>query len=164
MRERQRYVHALLAAAIGVVAAAALGFPAAAGASSPAESATGNFYSGPFHIVFSAQRPAGAPASAASGSFTGQLTLGPIVVGYFQGPVTCLDVVGNRVGLFYPITSSSPPLANVLVRGVFVTAQVSASGRAKAVTFIPMLSARVNSCAPAAALLPITSGSLTLTP
>ena len=133
------------------LATAAL-FPAGAFAS-PAEHATADLFSGPFHVQFDAQRAANAPADSATGSFTGTLT----GVGFFAGPVTCLDIEGNRVGLFYPITSSSPSLFSMLGSGVFIYLQFSGA-QPQSITFLPVPFARTTSCTPLPGLLPVTSG------
>jgi hypothetical protein len=150
-------------AVVAVASLAALAAPALA-ASSPAESATADFMSGPFHVQFNAQRAANAPATSATGSFIAHSTVGTITVATLQGPVTCLDVRGNEMGLFYPVTSSDPSLLGMLAKGVFIYVTVSQStGQAQAVSFIPSLSAAASSCAPLPGLFPITAGTATLT-
>jgi hypothetical protein len=131
-----------------------------AAAASPAESATADFMSGPFHVQFSAQRAANAPATAATGTFVahagGFATL--------QGPVTCLDVRANRMGLFYPVTSSSPATIMSVIHGVFIYVTVSkVTGKPLEVGFRPTTAATASSCAPSLTLFPITSGTVTLT-
>ncbi|MDT4936896.1 MAG: hypothetical protein QOG80_567 [Pseudonocardiales bacterium] len=148
---------AVLTAGIGTVAPAA-------GASSPAESVTARVSSGPFTVQIQAQRAANAPATAATGTFSAHGTIAGITLFSVAGPVTCLDVRGNRMGLFYPITSSVPALFAQLHSGVFVTVQVSAAGRPLLLSFQPSPMSHASSCPPGLALLPITSGTAALTP
>src|SRR5690349_16509800 len=96
---------------VAVLAAGIVTAAQPAGATvSPAESAVANVMSGPFHVQFQASRPANMPATAATGTFMASNSILGITVFRVAGPVTCLDVRGNRMGLFYPITSSMPPL------------------------------------------------------
>lgn len=150
----------LTAIALGSVASGAF----ASGAATPAaaQSVSANVASGPFEIHVDAQRAAGAPASAATGTFTAQFTLAGVNVFTLHGPVTCLDVVGSRAGLFYPITSSSPPLLAATKSGVFIYFQTGSHGSAGSVGFVPVPLQSTKSCAPSLSLLPITSGSVTL--
>jgi hypothetical protein len=160
---RARTSRSLVAGAL--VAGALLGAgSASASTASPAESISGNFSSGPFTIQISAHRAAGAPATAATGSFTGTLALGSLKVGDFMGPVTCLDVEGNRAGLFYPVTSAYPSVIAAVPFGVLVTVSRTSTGKPQGVTFLPVPVTHVNSCAPLPTLLPITSGTLSFTP
>jgi predicted lipoprotein with Yx(FWY)xxD motif len=132
---------------------------------SPAETITGDFSYPPFHIQVSAQRAAGAPADAATGSFTGTLSLGSAKVGDFMGPVTCLDVEGNSAGLFYPVKSSDPSAFAAVPFGVLVTVTRTSAGAPEGVTFVPVPETHVSSCAPMSlSLFPITSGTLSFTP
>jgi hypothetical protein len=149
-----------IAPVVAAIAALAAFGAGSAAAASPAESATADFTSGPFHVQFNAQRPANAPATAATGTFIshagGLATL--------QGPVTCLDVRGNRMGLFYPVTSSSPATIMSFFRGVFIYVAVSkVTGKPLQVGFRPTTAATASSCAPSLTLFPITSGTVTLT-
>ena len=145
-------------------ATAAFGAAAGTAQAASAQSAVGDFVSGPFHAQFHATRAAGAPASSAKGDFTSTSSLGPLALMTVAGPITCLDVVGNRVGLFYPITRSSPTLLSKLGSGVFLYAQVGTGGKPQSVTFAPVPFAKTTSCPPLPGLLPITSGTLSLTP
>jgi predicted lipoprotein with Yx(FWY)xxD motif len=139
--------------------------PAQGSAPSPAESLQGDFSYPPFTIQVSAQRAAGAPATAATGSFTGTLSLGKSTAGEFMGPVTCLDVVGNSAGLFYPVKKSSPALVAAIPLGVLVTVTRTSTGQPLGVTFVPVPETHVKSCAPMTpTVFPITSGTLTFTP
>ena len=132
---------------------------------SPAETLSGNFSYPPFSIQVNAQRAAGAPANAATGSFTGSLSFGGAKAGDFMGPVTCLDVEGNSAGLFYPVKSSSPSVIASLPFGVLVTVTRTSTGQPSGVTFVPVPETQVSSCAPMSLVLfPITSGTLSFTP
>jgi predicted lipoprotein with Yx(FWY)xxD motif len=153
-------------AATALLLAALLGAGSAqASTVSPAESISGDFSYPPFTLQVSAQRAAGAPADAATGSFTGTLSIGSTKVGDFMGPVTCLDVEGNSAGLFYPVTSSDPSVIAAVPFGVLVTVTRTSTGQPLGVTFLPVPGTQVSSCAPmASTLFPITSGTLTFTP
>lgn len=130
--------------------------------SSGAQSASGNFTAGAFAAQFNAARAAGAPQTAATGQFTERNLLGSATVSTVSGPVKCLDVVGNRVGLFYAITSSTPSAIAALHGGVLFSAQFSASGKPESVSFFPEPVQSVSSCAPLPGMFPITSGTLTI--
>ena len=128
---------------------------------SNAQSAVGDFFSGPFHFQFTASRPANEPATDATGNLTATLDLLGANLTTVSGPVTCLDVVGRRAGIFYPITAASP-FVLLLLRGVILSVQLSDTGRPQSIMYVPLIS-QVNSCAPLPGVLPITSGTLTLT-
>jgi predicted lipoprotein with Yx(FWY)xxD motif len=148
-----------------LLGAGACAASASASATSPAEGITGDFSYPPFHIQVTAQRAAGAPADATTGSFTGTLALGGAKVGDFMGPVTCLDVEGNSAGLFYPVKSSSPSVIASVPFGVLVTVTRTSAGAPLGVTFVPVPETHVSSCAPMSlSLFPITSGTLSFTP
>jgi hypothetical protein len=132
--------------------------------SSPAETINANVVSGPASIQVQAQRAANAPPDSATGEFTAHISLGPLKVLTLQGPVTCLDVRGDQAGLFYPITSSSPALFSDLHSGVFIYLSIDASGKPRMEGFLPVPLASTTSCPPGLALLPVTSGTATLTP
>lgn len=151
-------------AGTAVLAAAIIPAAQAASASSPAETAVADVSSGPFHVQIQAQRAAGAPANAATGFFQAHGAIAGLNLLSVAGPVTCLDVRGNRMGLFYPITSSDPALFARLHSGVFVTIQLSRTGKAQLLGFLPAPVSSTKSCAPGLAPLPITGGSATLTP
>lgn len=155
-----------LPAALGLIltigAVAAFGSPAAA--ASPFESVVAHISSGPFHIDVAAVRPADSPATSASGVFDAHGTLGSTTFTRLHGPVTCLDVRGDRAGLFYPITSSDPPLFAKLHSGVFIYLQLNKRGKPITLGFLPVPIASTKSCAPQAALMPVTSGTATLVP
>lgn len=155
-----RVTRRAVCAAVAVAAASAVSTGSALAA--PAQSAVADVSSGPFHIQFSAERPANAPPTAATGTFSANLSLGSLSLGSFSGPVTCLDVRGNTMGLFYPITSSSPSLFSMLNAGVYIYLQLDSAGKPQYAGFLPVPFASVSSCAPGLALLPVTSGTATL--
>jgi hypothetical protein len=131
---------------------------ASASAASPAQMLVADVSSGPFHITVTAARAANAAPDTATGVFTAQTPLFTL-----HGPVTCLDIRGNSAGLFYPITSSDPPIFSELDSGVFIYFRAAKGRQPALVGFVPVPAHRVTSCRPGGALLPVTSGSLTLT-
>jgi hypothetical protein len=145
-----------------LAAAGAFGVASAAAAASPAESATANFVSGPFHVQFSAQRAANMPADSATGSFLAHATIGSLNLVTLAGPVTCLDIRGTHMGLFYPVASSNPSIFGALFKGVFIYADVSKTGKPLAVGFAPTPFSSTKSCAPVPGEAPIMSGTLSL--
>jgi hypothetical protein len=143
----------------GALACGVLASPAwAAGA----QSASGTLTSGPFTLQFTASRAAGAAETAATGSFSGRLSLANSTLMELDGPVTCLDVVGDQVGLFYPVRSSIPTGFSKLVQGVFIYAQLGRDGKPQSLSFLPVPTSQTNSCPPLPAYLPVTAGTLTL--
>jgi hypothetical protein len=145
------------------VAGAALGAMSSSASAAPAQTAVADVTSGPFHIQFNAQRPANSPPNAATGNFIAHATVGSLTLMTLQGPVTCLDVRGNRMGLFYPVKSSNPPLFAQLNGGVFVYLTLDNAGKPQFSGFLPVPFTKVSSCAPGLALMPVTSGTATLT-
>src|SRR5438445_145978 len=135
-------------AAVATVAFSLLVAVQPAGAGTPAQSAVADVMSGPFHIQFVANRAANAPANAATGTFAANNTIGSTTIFSVAGPVTCLDVRGNRMGLFYPITSSTPPFFAQTHGGVFVSLTLNAQGKPIFVGFLPTPTATANNCAP----------------
>jgi hypothetical protein len=81
-----------------------------------------------------------------------------------QGPVTCLDIRGTQLGLFYPVTSSSPSLIGSTFHGVYIYVTDNSAGKAVAVSFVPTIASTASSCAPIPGLFPITSGTATFSP
>ena len=152
-----------LAAAGLALASLTLVASAAAATTSPAQGISANVSSGPFTIQVDAQRAAGAPAGSATGDFTAHGALGSLPLFTLRGPVTCLDVRGNRAGLFYPIRSSDPAVFAKLGSGVFVYFQVSASGKPQLLGFLPVPRSSTTSCAPGLALFAVTAGTVVLT-
>jgi hypothetical protein len=151
-----RGVMAGVTALIAMSAALAVAAPAIA--SSPAEHAVADFMSGPFHVQFTADRAANAPADAATGDFTAHTVIGGTTLLTLQGPITCLDIRGTHLGLFYPVASSSPSLIGKIFRGVYIYVTDSSDGKASSVSFFPTVASTTTSCAPLPGIAPITSG------
>ena len=160
-RSTTAVLSSLAALAIAVVTVPAVS--AGAATSSPAESIVANVSSGPFHIMVTGSRAANATPDTATGTFTAQVSLGSASLFTLHGPVTCLDVRGNSAGLFYPITSSSPTIFSKIDSGVFIYLRAAGKGLPALVGFVPVPVHRTKTCAPGAALLPVTSGSVSLT-
>ena len=105
---------------IGAIAlAAALSAPGYAGAShagaggGPRDFAVGTGQNQIGHVSFAAHGGP-SPFEPVTGHFTAkgalvQLGLAEAGAFHFEGPVTCLTVVGNRAGLFYPLKNAKPP-------------------------------------------------------
>jgi hypothetical protein len=146
------------------VRAAVLTTAAPVSAAPAQESVVANVASGPFHIDVTASRAVDAAPDTATGVFTAHFTLGSATVFTLHGPVTCLDVRGGNVGLFYPITSSSPPLFAQLHSGVFIYLYAAKGAIPARVGFLPVTISSTKNCAPGLALLPVTSGSMTIAP
>lgn len=71
-----------------------------------------------------------------------------------KGDVTCLDVRGNRIGLFYPIQSSDPAVFAKLGFGIYISLTVDGNGKAKSVQFLPLPVNHLASCAPIPTIVP----------
>jgi hypothetical protein len=161
MYERsRRWLGGVAAALIATAGGGALAAPALAAQ----QSATGNFTAAVFHVDFTASRAAGAPQTSATGTFTAQTGLGSLSLVTVSGPVTCLDVVGDEVGLFYPIANSTPSVFGQLNLGIYFYAKLGANGKPEAANFLPVPTQHVGSCAPLPSLIPASSGTLSLTP
>lgn len=156
------------AGAAALAFAACVSFTTAASAATPpapnaAQSVDADVASSAFTIQVHATRAANSPANSATGTFTAHTSLGSLNLLTLRGPVTCLDVRGNKDGLFYPIQSSAPAVLSKLGSGVFIYFDVSSTGKATMIGFVPVPISHTNSCAPSLALLPATSGSVHLT-
>jgi hypothetical protein len=141
-----------------LVATGALGVAAPAIAGSPAESANANFMSGPFHVQFTANRAANAPADAATGNFVADAAIGGLTLEQLQGPVTCLDIRGVHLGLFYPVAKSNPPQLASIIHGVYIYVTDNKAGKAESVNFVPTTAKTAKTCPPLPGIAPITSG------
>jgi hypothetical protein len=136
---------------------------AAATTAAGGESVVANYTSASIlDTQFSAQLAPGATPDHATGTFTAQLALANNTVGTLAGPVTCLDVVGSKIGLFYPVTSSTPSALGALIKGVTVSVQLGAKGQPVSFSFQPSLTPTASSCAPLPGLVPVTSGAVTV--
>lgn len=138
------------------VALVTVGATATAASAAPAQSASADdVKTGPFGMTFDAQRAEGAPATAATGSFEGRMDLGMESLVTVRGTVTCLDVRGNQMGLFYPIEESAPEVLGQLdILGIFVYMTVDGNGNATAASFLPVPLSEAPACDPVPALLP----------
>lgn len=146
---------------VALVGTAAVSVTAGTAQAAPAQSATADVTSGAFHLKFTAQRAADAPVTAATGTFEAETTAGPLSLMKVAGPVTCLDVRGNTMGLFYPVTKSTPSTLADAKTGIFIYLTVDGAGQATNVGFVPVPYAKTESCAPGATPLPA-MGSATL--
>lgn len=155
-------IRASLVALTALSLAVIVGAAGPAQASAPQESVVANVASGPFHIIVSASRAVAGAPDTATGVFTAQFALGGTTVFTLHGPVTCLDIRGGNVGLFYPITSSSPGVFAQLHSGVFIYLAAAHAGLPARAGFLPVPIASTKSCAPGAAPLPVTSGSISI--
>ena len=151
-----------ITAAAATIASMLVAAPALAG--SPAEHATADFMSGPFHVQFTANRAANAPADAATGTFVARAAIGPVALTTLQGPVTCLDIRGVHLGLFYPVTSSSPAFLGQAIHGVYIYVTDNTAGKAESVSFRPTSARTATTCPPVPGIFPITSGTATFRP
>jgi hypothetical protein len=157
-----RSIRRALSAGLAATALLLLAAPALAG--SPAEHAVADFMSGPFHVQFTANRAANAPADAATGTFVAHAVVGSATLVTLQGPVTCLDVRGVHLGLFYPVASSSPAALANGIHGVYIYVTDNKAGKAEAVSFLPTSARSATTCPPVPGAFPITSGTATFTP
>lgn len=146
-----------------VAAMLAIGAASTAASAAPVQSVKADVTSGPFRMTINAKRAPGNPVNQATGRFSGRLEIGGVGLSEFSGPVTCLDVRGNQVGLFYPIRSTEPPFVSELPSGVYIYLTVDGAGHAVSAGFLPVPGRKAPSCAPAPTFLPAT-GSATLTP
>jgi predicted lipoprotein with Yx(FWY)xxD motif len=78
--------------------------------------------------------------------------------------VTCLDVVGENVGLFYPVGAATPAAIYDVIHGVYIYVTDSSAGKQLAVTFVPSGSASAPSCTPIPGVIPVSSGMATIDP
>lgn len=153
-----------IAAAIAVSAVAAVTGTAAAQADTPAQSAVAkSVKSGPFTFDFEAHRAAEAPENAATGTFHAKAKLGGVQLMDLEGPVTCLNVRGNRVGLYYPVAKSTPSLFSMINAGVMIYMTVDGKGQATSMSFLPVPFTSRKNCAPTPANVLPATGSATLT-
>lgn len=127
-----------------------------------AQSATANVVSaGTFFIEFKAKKPAGVPETGATGFFSGAAKIAGTELIKFSGPITCLNVSGNNVGIFYPITKSNPAAIAAFGAGVFIYLTTDGKGQAVTMTFLPAPTKSTDGCAPLPGLFPAT-GKVTL--
>lgn len=152
-----------IGAALLATAAAGLAGATGAGAATPAQSATAtDVSSGPFHVSFTAHRDAEAPQDAATGTFDAHVRLGSLGLTDVHGPVTCLNVRGNHVGLFYPIKTATPSLFAKIGSGILFYLTVDGKGHATGVQFLVVPFPSVPTCAPTVPLMLPATGSAAL--
>ena len=93
------------------------------------------------------------------------LPIGTTGVFHFEGPVTCLDIRGNRAGLIYPVTSASGTIGQ-FVKGlaVYITMIDGGPGKPDKMGFVgpaPLGSLKV--CPPLGTFLTATFGDVVVT-
>lgn len=83
----------------------------------------------------------------------------------FSGPVTCLDIVGNRAGLIYPITTASGPVAGKATGlAIYVTLVDNGPDKPPQLGFAgPAPIRNLHVCPPTVAFLTATFGRVTIT-
>ena len=93
------------------------------------------------------------------------LPIGATGVFHFEGPVTCLDIRGNRAGLIYPVTSASGPVGQ-FVKGlaVYITIVDGGPGKPDKMGFVgPAPLGSLNVCPPLLTFLSSTFGDIVVT-
>lgn len=155
MLSRTRRATIAATGALTVVAAVGVTTPTA-GASGAEQRVVADVTSGPFHLRIDARRAADTRSTEATGTFDAETSVGPLALMDLHGPVTCLNVRGNRVGLFYPVERSTPSLFARAPTGIFIYLTVDGRGGAKAVSFLPVFSRTTIGCAPLPAYMPAT--------
>lgn len=153
-------------AAVGALAGAALataGAPAAVPTGTPIVTVAADFLAGPFHIQFTATRAQSGAPDTASGDFHAVTSLGSTPLLTLAGPVTCLDVVGNQIGLFYAVGQANPEVVYDAIHGIYIYVTLTSAGKPYSVNFAPSTSNVAHSCSPLPGLLPVSSGTVTVT-
>lgn len=110
--------------------------------------------------------------TAATGWFSATGSLLPGVVQpadqigafHFEGPVTCLDIEGNRAGLIYPVQSATGTLAqHAKGFAIYVTIVDNGPGRPTQVGFVgPAPVNDLHACPPTITFLTGTSGRIVI--
>ncbi|WP_354700138.1 hypothetical protein DSM112329_00401 [Paraconexibacter sp. AEG42_29] len=150
----QRTARRWTVAALATVIAMGAGGTAAHAAGE--QSVVAEVTSGPFKLKVTANRAAGTRSNQSTGTFDAETKVGPLALMDLHGPVTCLDVRGNSVGLFYPIERSTPSLLSMVGAGIYIYLKTDGKGRATNVQFLPVPFASVPGCRPLPAFLPAT--------
>lgn len=150
----QRTARRWTLAAMATVVAMGAGGTAAHAAGE--QSVVADVTSGPFHLKVTANRAAGTRSNQSTGTFDAETKLGPLALMDIHGPVTCLDIRGNMVGLFYPIEKSNPTLFSMVGAGVFIYLTTDGKGNATNVQFLPVPFSATTGCRPLPALPPAT--------
>lgn len=143
-----RIARTTIAGGAAALAAAAFGPGSAeAGAGDRAE---GTVTSPGVEITFDARTDA---AGNPSGTFEGRIKIGATLM-RAVGPVTCLDVVGNRVGFFYPMAQTSPSLlGRTRIFGVYMNMTTDGRGNARSLSYSVVPKQR-GGCRPAPTFIP----------
>lgn len=123
------------------------------------ETATGDgatpLFTFKFHVHRdSAGRPSGYFTAAGVGP-TGAL-IAP------QGPVTCVEFDGNKVGFLYPLEDKTrPALLRDSGTAIMITAQDNGDGRLDSMGFLgPLPTSAFPGCKPNVTTMPVTSGNI----
>ena len=81
------------------------------------------------------------------------------------GPITCLDVQGNKAGFLYPVTQASGPGSVFLGKTLYITVQAATASAPASMGFAgPFPNGLLTSCAPLVTFLTAQAGSATITP
>lgn len=134
---------------LATMGVAALTTGAMATAAQADSASTDKVSSGPVQMNFNATTVGGT-----QGRFNGSMKIGRFGLMDVSGPVTCLDVEGRNVGIFYPITEASPFVLGALKSGVYMNIRTDGRGNAKAVSYSVVPFKKTGGCKPAPALLP----------
>lgn len=117
-----------------------------------------------YHFQFNASRPAGAPESAATGTFSEQqFDANGTLVESFTATVACLDVVGHQMSLFYKVKSNNAATLGGTSTGGYFYANVTPKGKPKFAGLAPQPNQEFSSCPATTGTIPITSGTLRIT-
>ena len=89
------------------------------------------------------------------GYFRGKAPYGLDVLIALEGPATCVDIEGNKVGFIYPVTDHSRPF---ILKGqyILITGEDNGGNGRDKMGFQPTTSA--TGCSPSVDLFPVTSG------
>lgn len=121
------------------------------------DSAKGSVKSPGVNITFDAKTDANGNST---GTFTGEVRVGAQIM-EAMGPVTCLDVVGNKIGIFYPVTASKPlNLMTAGKSGVYMNITTDGKGNAKSISYSVIPFKQKAGCKPAPTFIPA-SGKVT---
>lgn len=136
------------------VAALSMGAMATTAQAGANDSAKGTVSSPGVEMTFDAKTDAN---GTSSGTFDGAVKIGTRIM-EAKGPVTCLDVEGNKVGFFYPMTESKPSLMSDLKLGVYMNMTTDGNGNAESLSY-SVVPKQEGGCKPAPTFLPA-SGSV----
>ena len=124
-----------------------------------------------FRMTLDVSRPKDGPSTTTGsfGDFLGEALPGATFgdttteLGFFAGPVRCLEASGRDATVFYPIQEAQPPLP-ADIAGVFVSVRDGGAGGQDMAGFLPVPMAAATECPvdPNVAMLPVTSGDITV--